>query len=300
MLNNLFNTLSFILRHPLVKGARWSALKRWLAWQISSYILKAPVIIPWVNGSRLLIKRGLAGATGNYYCGLHEFADMGFLLHYLDAGDYFLDLGANVGSYTVLAAGVSKARVMSVEPIPGTFGFLVDNIRINAIGSLVQTQNVGLSDETGELRFSSDLDAENHVLGAADQFHGAEVVVPVVRLDDLVSGQAPTMIKLDVEGYESAVLLGGERTFGMSGLRAVLIELNGAGTRYGYKDEDIRLKFRSWGFEACHYDPLTRMLCKVNDRVASQSGNTLYVRDEADVQLKLKLAKPFQVMGLSI
>lgn len=297
---NLVNTLTFILHHPLVMGARWRTLWRWMAWQISSFLLKVPVIVPWVNGSRLIIKKGMAGATGNYYCGLHEFADMGFLLHYLGAGDLFLDLGANVGSYTVLAAGVSKARVVSVEPIPSTFRLLADNIRVNAIEDLVQSKNVGLGDETGELRFSSDMDAENHVLGSVDQDHAAGVLVPVVRLDDLVSGLAPAMIKLDVEGYESAVLFGGERTFGMSSLRVVLIEINGAGARYGYKDEDIRHKFRAWGFEACQYDPLTRLLCNVEDEVASQSGNTLYVRGVADVQKKLKLAKPFQVMGRSI
>jgi len=301
MLINLFNTLAFILRHPLVIGARWAALKRWLAWQISSYLLKVPVIVPWVSGSRLLIKRGMTGATGNYYCGLHEFADMGFLLHYLDAGDLFLDLGANVGSYTVLAAGVSRARVLSIEPIPGTFGLLADNIRVNAIESLVQAQNVGLSDETGELRFSTDLDAENHVLESADQDYGAGIVVPVKRLDDLVCGMIPpAMIKLDVEGYESAVLLGGERTFAMPSLQAVLIELNGAGARYGYKDEDIRRNMRSWGFEACKYDPLTRLLCIMKDGVASQSGNTLYVRGLANIQQKLKMAKPFQILGHSI
>lgn len=297
---NLLNTLSFIFRHPLVQGARWSALKRWLVWQISSYLLKTPFVVPWVNGSRLIIKKGMTGATGNYYCGLHEFADMGFLLHYLDTGDLFLDLGANVGSYTVLAARVSKARVVSVEPIPSTFGLLADNIRVNAIETLVQAKNVALGDEAGEFRFSSNLDTENHFLGPADQCHGVGVVVTVIRLDDLVPGQAPAMIKLDVEGYESAVLLGGERTFAMPSLQAVLIELNGAGARYGYKDEDIRRKLRAWGFEACQYDPLTRLLCNVSDEVVSKSSNTLYVRGVAEVQQKLKSAQSFQVLGRSI
>lgn len=273
---------------------------RWFAWHVSSYLLKAPVIVPWVNGSRLIIKKGMTGATGNYYCGLHEFADMGFLLHYLKAGNLFLDLGANVGSYTVLAASVSRANVISVEPIPRTFEQLTDNVRVNAIESLVDAKNVGLGDEYGMLRFSSDRDTENYVLDPAEVARVAGIVVPVVRLDDLVSGQAPSMIKLDVEGYESAVLLGGQVTFTMPSLQAVLIEVNGAGARYGYKDEDIRRKLRSWGFEACRYDPLTRLLCIVDDGIASLSGNTLYVRGVSTVQRKLKAAKPFQVLGRSI
>ena len=43
------------------------------------------------------------GVTGNVYCGLHDFAEMSFMLHLLRAGDLFADIGANVGSYTVLA-----------------------------------------------------------------------------------------------------------------------------------------------------------------------------------------------------
>jgi FkbM family methyltransferase len=297
---DLLNTIAFIFRHPLVHGQRWSALKRWFAWQVTVRILKLPVIVPWVNGSSLIIKKGMAGATGNYYCGLHEFSDMGFLLHYLNAEDLFLDLGANVGSYTVLAAGVSKARVVSVEPITKTFKLLQDNIRLNTIESLVEIKNVGLGDRAGELNFSSDLDAENHVLVSTDTHQVAGVLVPVMRLDDLVSNQAPVMIKIDVEGYETAVLIGGERTFTMPSLQAVLIELNGAGLRYGFKDQDIRDKFRSWGFLACKYDPLTRLLSPVDDELASESGNTLFIRELVDVQKKLKLSKPFQVLGRAI
>ncbi|MDO8713805.1 MAG: FkbM family methyltransferase [Polynucleobacter sp.] len=242
----------------------------------------------------------MAGATGNYYCGLHEFADMGFLLHYLRVGDLFLDLGANIGSYTILAAVATGAKVVSVEPIPSTFALMVDNIHINDIGGSVEAKNVGLGSETGLLLFSTDLDAENHVLGLADGQQNTGVAVPVVRLDELVAGQCPSMIKLDVEGYESAVLLGGVNTFATPSLKAVLIELNGAGARYGYKDDDIRKQFRGWGFEACRYDPVTRVLDAVDDQEASQSGNTLYVRGIADVQQRLKMASPFRVLGHTI
>jgi hypothetical protein len=42
--------------------------------------------------------------SGNIYAGLHEFGDMAFVLHFLRAGDLFADVGANIGSYTVLAS----------------------------------------------------------------------------------------------------------------------------------------------------------------------------------------------------
>jgi hypothetical protein len=46
-----------------------------------------PVIVPWVGGTSLVIETGMTGATMNFYCGLHEAADMAFVLHSLRPGD---------------------------------------------------------------------------------------------------------------------------------------------------------------------------------------------------------------------
>ena len=55
------------------------------------------------------------GATGNIYCGLHDFEEMSFLMHFLRAGDVFADVGVNVGAYSMLAASVG-ARAIAFEP----------------------------------------------------------------------------------------------------------------------------------------------------------------------------------------
>src|SRR5207248_910045 len=68
----------------------------------------------------------------------HEVAEMAFVLHVLRPSDKFIDVGANVGSYTVLAAGAVGSRVFAVEPIPTTFGFLRRNVALNGLGELVR------------------------------------------------------------------------------------------------------------------------------------------------------------------
>jgi predicted RNA methylase len=72
----------------------------------------------------------MTGATQKIYCSLQEFEDMALLLHVLRPGDLFVDVGANVGSYTILAAGVCGANVISIEPVPSTFTHLADNIHL--------------------------------------------------------------------------------------------------------------------------------------------------------------------------
>src|SRR5438552_4070158 len=126
----MFSTLRYIWSHPLAKHARKEAISRYVRWQIATRILDWPSVVPFIDGAKLVIERGMHGATGNIYCGLHEFAEMAFLLHFLRPADRFVDIGANVGTYTVLASAVVGARSMSIEPVSQTFAFLEQNLRI--------------------------------------------------------------------------------------------------------------------------------------------------------------------------
>jgi hypothetical protein len=123
-------TLKFILSHPLNRGRPLSTLARFVTWQIASR-LRAEIEFEWIEGAKLIVSRGMTGATGNMYCGLHEFAEMGFLLHLLRPNDLFLDVGTNIGSYTILAASVCRARAIAFEPDPDTVRVLRRNIAIN-------------------------------------------------------------------------------------------------------------------------------------------------------------------------
>lgn len=76
-------TVNFLLNHPLSSKNKSAAFYRLLSWQIRSRLIGAPVAYDFVNQSRLLVYPGMTGATGNVYAGLHEFYDMGFVLHAL-------------------------------------------------------------------------------------------------------------------------------------------------------------------------------------------------------------------------
>ena len=61
---------------------------------------------------------------------------MAFVLHLLRPGEHFVDVGANVGSYIVLA-GVGQTRVTAVEPIPATFAHLQHSVALNGMNDHV-------------------------------------------------------------------------------------------------------------------------------------------------------------------
>lgn len=280
MLNSILKILLFVLKHPLNRGNRMKALSRFLRWQIAVRLLpEASFLLPFVAGRGMLVRRGMTGATGNWYCGLDEMEDMGLVLHTLRPGELFLDVGANIGSYSILAAIGSGAKVIAVEPISETYACLSDNIRINDLSTLVTAHRIGLSDKTGSLFFTTDLDSVNHVLANGENANCQEI--HVTTMDELLGEQTPVVIKIDVEGHEMSVLKGAEKTMSSPSLLAVIMELNGSGARYGISDSEIDLWMIQKGFRRCSYSPLNRQLTLSDDngKKSQTSVNILYVRN---------------------
>lgn len=286
---SLISLLKFVLAHPLNAGGRWRALLRVLRWQTVSRIAPGAVALPFVDDTFLWCERGMTGATGNYYCGLHEPEEMAFVAHFLRAGDVFLDVGANVGSYTLLASS-SGANVVAVEPVPSTFNHLQMNVLLNRFQSNVRLMNIGLADRVGELRFTNSLDTMNHVL--ADGELGPYVSVPVETVDNVVGFSPPTLIKIDVEGYETAVLAGATATLRNPHLQVVICETNGSGSRFGKSDQDISDVLLSCGLFACSYDPISRVIAP-----KTTSGlNTIFIRDVAAASLRTKESRQLRLV----
>ena len=290
----LLKLLNFVWKHPLNADHRIAALERVLWWQVVSRVCSEPVGLPFVDGTFLFATKGMTGASGNWYSGLHELQEMAFVLHLLRPTDHFIDAGANVGSYTVLAGGAVGATVTSIEPIPRTFECLRQNIFLNGLEALVNAWQGGLSDSTGTLRFTEDLDTGNHVV--VENEPGPTVEVPVKSVDDLVDGKTPVLLKVDVEGYEHRVLCGASRTLADSRLLAAIIETNGATSRYGTSDADVVGLMQQQGFEVYEYDPFARQLLLGTSRTTVR-GNTIFVRDRPTVQTRVSAARTYRLVN---
>lgn len=268
---------------------RFQAFRRVLRWQLSQRLVRSTTALPFVEDTHLLTRKGMVGATLNFYSGLGE-PEMAFLLHLLRPNDLFVDVGANVGSYSVLAAGVCDARVVAVEPIPDTFRALQANLAFNRIEDKVTALNVGLSGEDGLLRFSTGRSTQNRVLRPDEQEPSAEV--PVRTLDAVCAGQAVTVMKIDVEGHEKAVLDGGRAVLGSETLLAVIMETNGSGRDFGVADADLVELMAGHGFSPHVYDPFERRLAP-----AVGAANTVFVRDAGKVEAICRAARRFRLLN---
>jgi len=117
--------------------------------------------------------------------------------------DTVLDIGANIGAFTV-ALATSARSVHAFEPIPTNADQLEKNIRLNHLTNVV-VHRVGLADAAGRLYAQQTQDAGEIFL---TQKEGG-LVVPVQTLDALFATEKISCIKIDVEGMEERVLHGG-------------------------------------------------------------------------------------------
>lgn len=237
--------------------------------------------------SRLIIERGFNNSIGNYYVGLLEPDEMSFLLRFLRSDDLFVDAGANVGSYTILASANCGARTITFEPVPTTFEMLKKNVSINSIDQNVILHNVGLGAINGSLAFTSSKGGKNHVVLDATGSVEDQVTVPIVTLDDIVR-EPVRMLKIDVEGFELQVLTGARAILANPELKVVLIEINGLENRYGITGNSVHDRLIESGFSPYTYIIEMNQLVPLN---SFASHNTLYIRDLPFVYGRIQDAK---------
>jgi len=154
------------------------------------------------------------------------------------AGEVLVDIGANVGMYTIWAAKTRGARVCAFEPEAQNYALLNRNIVLNDLGSLVRAYCLALSNESGysELHLS-ELTAGGscHSLGEQVDFRHQPMRPAFsqgcvsARLDDLVGAGVvppPDYIKIDVDGFEPKVIAGAATLLRSGKVRSLLIEVN--------------------------------------------------------------------------
>jgi len=122
----------------------------------------------------------------------------------------FIDIGANVGSFTLLAKGYPNVKFLSFEPVKKTFSILKKNVELNGIQN-VTLVNKGLSDKEDSLEIYVPSDTNQLGCSSLYQNFNSEYTKELCEFDKLDNYIEHTadFIKIDVEGHEYNVLNGG-------------------------------------------------------------------------------------------
>lgn len=277
--------VAWVRRHPIAGRTPVRSLARVWGRQLAARLGHDDRVVPFVGPTRLRIGPGRSTANACFDGGLSAPVEMACVLHLLRAGELFVDIGANLGVFTILAAGVARARVLAVEPAPETLPHLNAHLALNGIEELVEVFPAALSDSAGTIRLTAGLGASNRV--AAD---GQEV--PVATLDSVLDGRGASVIKLDVEGHEAAVLRGAHRALRAPGLLALVVETRGHGD-----EAALDHLARDAGLSPHGYDPFARRFTAL---AGPQFGDTIYLRDPAAAAARVREAPALCVRGVRL
>ena len=282
---------------PIHQRHRVDAAISWLRLDRRARRTKGPITAPFVNDAVLVWHPGSGSVKKTLFLGLGEPEEMAFTLHFLRSDDLFCDVGANAGVYTILATKVAGARGVAVEPVPTTFNMLQDNVAANGVGHRVTLHNSGAGSTPGMLHFTNytTRPSYNHVAveGGPDT-----ITLPIRTLDEMLAGQVPRLLKVDVEGFEGEVVGGALKTLAAPALEAVIMELVPALEQYGTNRDAIVAQMASHGLHPVIYDYQRRRLTKRTEGFDLKHGgryNTIFVRDMAAAQCRVEAAPTFRV-----
>ena len=203
------------------------------------------------------------------YCKGHEYNERQFLSRYLKPGDVFIDVGANSGLYTLLASSTVgiEGKVFAFEPSPVPFSRLKENAQLHGKKN-IECFDAALSDREEKIKLNIASDGHS----AWDSFVGESGAgqtsireVMSTTLDEFVSEKnlldKITMIKMDVEGWETYVLSGGINFLTRPDAPLLQIEFTDLVTMpAGFNCWKLYAQVEELGYQLCIYDTKTGQL----------------------------------------
>ncbi len=205
------------------------------------------------------------------YFGGYEPQETTWVRKWLRPGMTVVDVGANVGYYTLLAASCvgPRGKVLAVEPSPYAYSRLRQVVSENRLAQ-VDTLQAALGNGTGEgVLYLPPLGNHSPSMVACDRTD--RVTVPLRTLDDCLAEwhfDQLDLLKMDAEGFEPQVLAGARSALKAGKIRAILCELNDwwlqkAGssaeelfrniTTEGFSDVSGLQRFHSGGYDSCFF-----------------------------------------------
>jgi FkbM family methyltransferase len=222
-----------VLARALPAGVK-QRLRRWLCGPMpASLPAAAPPAWPTVPlalapGRQLAIVPGDLISDGIAATGVWEAELSQRLVALARAGGTLLEVGANIGYFSVLWAAQSAAcRVLALEPAWRNLELLHHNLRLNGLTSQVDVLPIAAGHRTGLMRFDPGPPAQTGWGGVVTDARAGTLLVAMLPLDELLPGDfVAAVLKIDVEGADTWVLQGCRRLLAERRAGVVFFEQN--------------------------------------------------------------------------
>lgn len=230
------------------------------------------------------------------YCDNFEWRERRFLNSYLRGGDIFVDVGANIGLFSLIASHRvgDSGKVFAFEPCAKTFQRLVRNVELNRMNN-IRCFQMALSDRSDQIQMNSSLDGYEAWNTMAPPYVGsafATEMVSAVTWDDFVRENnlmgRVTMMKIDVEGWESHVLSGGIETFSRQDAPVLQVEFTDqASQSAGASCQALYRQLEEFGYQMFVYDEISKRIIPDPMRNSYPYLNLIASKDPEEIRLRI-------------
>jgi FkbM family methyltransferase len=247
---------SAIWNHPANHRQQFQSVLKFLGWQISKRTFKRPCVINFHGKKLKCYPDSTSTSAALYFNGLADYWEMKFLLAYLKPEDNFLDVGANAGVYSVLAAACvgTGGCIDAFEPMEDMAGRIEEQAELNGLEN-IRVHRLVVGDRNGTVQFGfSASDAMRHIKRAMETVpHGIQM--QSIRLDDFEPWKRYALGKMDIEGAEPLALMGCTHRLGQANPPVWLLELAGYSTLYGITSDEVITLLDAAGYACAIYEP---------------------------------------------
>lgn len=221
-ISNAKSVIQYILTHPANRRKRIRALAKAIIFQARGRVLNSRTLARLGEESRVWAEPGRSASSKVLYANPPDYPEMLMWRAHLRPGDLFLDIGANVGVYSIWA-GELGAEVIAMEPAEDTFALLVENIDLNDHN--VKPIRAAAGATCGPAQFTAGLDCANR-LDPDNVSRDPSTTVEMVTIDAIIQDQYVAGMKIDVEGFELEVLRGCEQALNDRRIGLMQLEWN--------------------------------------------------------------------------
>jgi len=238
--------IASVWRHPANQGRRLRQVAVALTFQIRGRVARRPSPVPLGRKSRVLAYLDDSSSRKAAYANPPDWPEMHIWMNYLGPGSLFVDVGADIGLYTVLAIDAG-AEAIAVEPRIEATERLRENLALNGYSATIAA--VALSSRAGQAKLAGE-DATKHHLVADDPVDNPARIVPVTTLDELLGKRHAHGVKIDVEGAERLVLIGAALALAEGRIGLLQLEWNfQSQIVFGEGREPVEKLLRAYGYQ---------------------------------------------------
>ncbi|CAM2069770.1 FkbM family methyltransferase [Sulfidibacter corallicola] len=226
-MSDLYKTVRYILEEPSNRGQRTRRIFYFFAWQLFKRLIGLPILAPLENGLRCIVYPWSEGGCYPIYVRLYDSQFMTFIRRFSSGDGVLVDVGSNIGLYTLLLAKHFRGGV-AFEPTELSHQILVANLALNRLGESYRAAKTALGSTEGTVTFEKMGDTgKTNKISSGNNHSGNLIEVPITRLDTALTAEEKArleFLKIDVEGFEIEVLRGAVACLAETPIRLVLFE----------------------------------------------------------------------------